>query len=52
MPIISGDFNFLERDWALSVGAVAVLLTPWMCEVMNAFINHSLSQQAMNLLAN
>lgn len=52
MPIRTRDFNFLERGWALSVGAFAVLQAPWMCEVMNAFIKHSLSQQAISLLSN
>lgn len=52
MPILTRDFNFLERGWALSVGAFAVLQAAWMCEVMNAFIKHLLSQQAISLLSN
>lgn len=52
MPILTGDFNFLERDRALSVGAFAVLQAPWMCEMMNAFIKHLLNQQAISLLPN
>lgn len=52
MPILTRDFNFLERGWTLSVGTFAVLQALWMCEVMNAFIKHSLSQQAISLLSN
>lgn len=52
MPILTGDFNFLERAWALSVGTFAALQAPWMCEVMNAFIKHLLNQQAISLLSN
>lgn len=52
MPILTGDLNFLERDQALSVGAFTVLQALWMCKVMNAFIKHSLSHQAISLLPN
>jgi len=52
MPILTGQFNFLERDRALCEGAFAVPQAPWMCEVMNAFIKHSLNQQVISLLSN